>query len=338
VTEESDFSRRNFLVGAAGAALALATKTGAAVPSDVPSLTMADIDRMMKELSNWRRWGKDDARGTVNLITAAKRRQALALARDANVISLSHAVSAEKFADNDQPLGHVMNSTGEGAPGSGAGMDTYTMRYHGGYYTHMDALCHMFYKGQAYNGNPQQIVTHTGASKLDVTAFQEGIVTRGVLMDIPRLKGVRYLEPGAAIYPEDLDAWEKQAKLKVASGDMVLIRTGRWARRAEVGAWPVVNSAAGLFASCAGWLKQRDVGVLASDAISDVKPSRVEGLSDPIHKVVIVALGTPIFDNCDLEQVSETANRLQRWEFLVTAAPMVVPGGTGSPVNPLAIF
>jgi kynurenine formamidase len=335
---ESDVSRRSFLVGAVGAALALSEKPAAGAAVEPPSLTLADIDRMMAELSNWGRWGKEDQKGTVNLITAAKRKQGVSLAREATVVSLSHAQSTEKFLDNDQPLSQVMNSTGEGAAGSGAGMDTYTMRYHGGYFTHMDALCHMFYNGHAYNGLPQNIVTNTGASKLDITAFQEGIVTRGILMDIPRLKGVRYLEPGTPIHPEDLDAWEKQAHLKAASGDMLLIRTGRWARRAEKGPWPVVNSTAGLYATCARWLKQRDIAVLASDAISDVKPSRVEGLSDPIHKLAIVALGTPIFDNCDLEPLSEIANRLQRWEFLVTAAPMVVPGGTGSPLNPLAIF
>ena len=337
---EPDVSRRNFLVGAIGAAaFALSDKPAASAATAVaPNLTLADIDRMMNELSNWGRWGKEDQKGTVNLITPAKRKQAMSLAREATVISLSHAQDARKFPDNDKPLQQVMNSSGEGAPGSGFAMDTYTMTYHGGYYTHMDALCHMFWKGQTYNGHSQAVVTRSGASTLDITAFKEGIVTRGVLMDIPRLKGVRYLEPGTPIYPEDLDAWEKRARLRVASGDMLFLRTGRWARRAEKGPWPVVNSTAGLHATCARWCKQRDIAVLASDAISDVKPSGVEGLTDPIHKLAIVALGTPLFDNCDLEQLSETAGRLERWEFLVTAAPMVIPGGTGSPLNPLAIF
>ena len=144
---------------------------------------------MMKELSNWGRWGKEDQIGTVNLITAAKRKQAVSLVRDATVVSLSHAQETQKFLDNGQPLIHVMNSTGEGVAGNGAAMDTYTMTYHGGYYTHMDALCHMFYEGRTYNGYPQKIVTGSGASRFDIVAFKEGIVTRGILMDIPRLRG-----------------------------------------------------------------------------------------------------------------------------------------------------
>jgi kynurenine formamidase len=338
MSNDSAVSRRSFLVGGLVAALASPENSVAHAAAELPNLTLADIDRMMKELSNWGRWGKEDQIGTVNLITAAKRKQAVSLVRDATVVSLSHAQETQKFLDNGQPLIHVMNSTGEGVAGNGAAMDTYTMTYHGGYYTHMDALCHMFYEGRTYNGYPQKIVTGSGASRFDIVAFKEGIVTRGILMDIPRLRGVRYLEPGTPIYPEDLDAWEKQAHLKVSSGDMLFIRVGRWARRSEKGPWPVVDSTAGLHATCARWFKQRDIAVLASDAISDVKPSRVEKLSDPIHKLMIVALGTPIFDNCDLERLSEITNRLQRWEFLVTAAPLVIPGGTGSPLNPLAIF
>lgn len=338
MSDESARARRNLLMTALGVAIGLAEKPDLGIAAQPQNLTQADIDRMMKELSNWGRWGKEDQLGTVNLITPAKGKQALSLVREATVVSLAHGQDTTRSPDNDQPLVHTMNSTGEGAPGNGAAMDTYTMRYHGGYYTHMDALCHMFYAGRTYNSHSQSIVTGSGASQLDIAAFRQGILTRGVLMDIPRLKGVRYLEPGTAIYPADLDAWEKQAGLKVTSGDMLFVRVGRWARRAEKGPWKIIDNTAGLHASCARWLKERDVAVLASDSINDVKPSLVEGLSDPIHKLVIVALGTPIFDNCDLEQLAETANRLKRWEFMTVTAPMVIPGGTGSPVNPLAIL
>jgi len=297
-------------------------------------MTTADIDRMMVELSNWGRWGKDDQMGTVNLVTVAKRKHALSLAREGTVVSLSHPQSTVEAPDNKQPLTHV---THFGAS-AGVAYDSYDMFYHGNYYSHMDALCHMFWNGHAYNGNLPAIVTADGASKLDITAFKEGVVTRGVLMDIPRLKGVPYLEPELCIYGEDLDAAEQQANIKVTSGDALILRTGRWARRAEKGPWNTQTSSAGLHASSVRWLKHRDVAILASDSVSDVKPSRVEGLNDPIHKLVIVALGTPILDNLDLEELSETANRLRRWEFLLIAAPMVIPGGTGSPLNPLAIF
>ncbi len=157
-------------------------------------------------------------------------------------------------------------------------------------------------------------------------------------MDIPRLKGVPYLEPDALIYPEDLDAWEKQAGVRVSSGDVVFIRTGRWARRAAKGPWDVAAHSAGLHASCARWLKLRDIAMLGSDAASDAMPSGVEGVLQPIHQLMLVAMGTPIFDNCDLEAVSAAAAQRRRWEFLLTAAPIPVVNGTGSPLNPLATF
>jgi len=163
-------------------------------------------------------------------------------------------------------------------------------------------------------------------------------MTRGILMDIAKLKGVDYLEPGTPIYTEDLEAWEKQAGVKVSAGDVIFIRTGRWARRAAMGPWNVGQKSAGLHASTAKWLRDRGVAMLGSDAASDVSPSQVPGVTQPIHQLVLVALGIPIFDTCDLEDLSKAAASRRRWEFLLTAAPIAVPGGTGSPLNPIATF
>jgi kynurenine formamidase len=196
----------------------------------------------------------------------------------------------------------------------------------------------MFWQGKMYNGFSQEEVTQKGASRLGIHNLKQGIVTRGVLIDIPRLKGVPYLEPGAAIYPEDLDAWEKKSGIKVMAGDVIFIRTGRWARRAAVGPWAVNSGSAGLHASCARWIKQRDVAMIGSDAASDVIPSGVEGVALPIHQLMIVAMGVHIFDNCDLESLSEACAKRNRWDFLLTAAPIAVTGGTGSPLNPIATF
>src|SRR5258708_35764261 len=137
-------------------------------------------------------------------------------------------------------------------------------------------------------------------------SLQAKPATRGILMDIARLKGVDYMEPGSAIFPEDLEAWEKRAGLKVSPGDVVFIRTGRWARRAAKGPWPVGRNAAGLHASCARWLHDRGVAMLGSDEASDVVPSQVEGVALPIHQLALVAMGIHIFDNCDLEALSDT--------------------------------
>ncbi|MCY4536589.1 MAG: cyclase family protein, partial [Bryobacterales bacterium] len=216
--------------------------------------------------------------------------------------------------------------------------DDYQVSYHGYAHTHMDSLCHMAFNGEMYNGFPQAEVVAEGAPKLAVTNFKQGIFARAVLMDIPRLKGVDWLEPGTPIYPADLDAWEQESGAKVQSGDIVLIRTGRWAKRDAEGPWDVSAKSAGLHASSAQWLKERDAAILGSDAASDVSPSLVDGVNQPIHQLVIIAMGMPIFDNLDLEAVAAEAARQNRWEFLVTAAPMAVGGGTGSPFNPIATF
>jgi len=302
-----------------------------------PAVTEATIDRWMTELSNWGRWGKDDQLGAINLITPAKRKQAAALVRDGVSVSLAHETLKEKAPDNSSPFSHTMTMNGVDNPGQFS-VDQYSVLYHGWAHTHMDSLCHIFYKGKMYNGFPQQSVTKAGAGKLAIANFKNGIFSRGILMDIPRLKGVPYLEPGTPIYPEDLEAWEKKAGLKITAGDVIFIRTGRWARRAEKGAWDLPNKAAGLHASCARWLKQRDIAMLGSDAGSDVQPSGIPNVTHPIHLLTLIAMGVPIFDNCDLEAVSAEAAKRNRFEFLVTAAPIAVPGGTGSPLNPIAVF
>jgi kynurenine formamidase len=306
-------------------------------------LTSADIDRWMTELSNWGRWGKDDQLGAMNLITPAKRKQAAALVHEGVSVSLAHDEDKVKAIDNPSPFVQDMVWTGANTPGPFL-MDTYSWAYdsassyHGFFHTHMDALCHMFYKGKMYNGFSKDEVTRDGAAKLAVLNLKSGIVSRGVLMDIPRLKGLPWLEPGARIYPEDLDAWEKTAHFKVQKGDIIFVRTGRWALRTAKGPWRIIPRCAGMYASCARWLKDRDVAIVGSDAVSDVKPSGFNDIIEPVHQLLLVAMGTPIFDNCDLEALSEACNQRKRWVFMLSAAPIAVPGGTGSPLNPIAIF
>ena len=296
------------------------------------------FERWMKQLSNWGRWGKDDQKGSVNLITPAKVKQAAASVKDGISVSLEHPVLTAHAPDNSDPLVHTMTATSQNPVLGAYAMDRYEISFHGYGHTHMDALGHAFRDGKMYNGYAQGEVTSAGAGKNDISVFRNGIVTRGVLIDIPRLKGVPYLEPKAAIYVEDLEAWEKKAGVRVGSGDAVFVRTGRWARRAAKGPWNAGEELAGLDASTVPWFKKRDIAILAGDGASDVLPSQVPGVSQPVHFLMLISLGTPLFDNCDLEQLAETANRLGRWEFLFSAAPLAVPGGTGSPLNPIAVF
>ena len=298
----------------------------------------ATVDRWMKELSNWGRWGKDDQMGTVNLITAAKRKQAVGLVREGVSVSLARDTEKEKAEDNQRPFTQEMNNTGLNPAGGQFSVDTYSVLYHGVAHTHMDSLCHMFFEGKMYNGFSQEEVGAEGAKKLAINAFKAGVLTRGILLDFPVLKGVPYLEPGTAMYPADIEAWEKKAGVRVGAGDVVFVRTGRWARRAASGPWNVGLRSAGLHASCAPWLRKRDVAMVGSDAGTDVMPSRVEGVRQPMHQLLLVAMGTPLFDNCDLEALSAAAVARKRWEFMLSAAPISVKGGTGSPLNPIATF
>jgi kynurenine formamidase len=313
-----------------------------ATPSDSPryprKLTKGDVDRWMSELSNWGRWGKNDQSGTINLITPAKRRTAARLVSEGFSVSLSRDADTVKAVDNSSPWSHIMTATGEHPEAGQFDLDTYSVSYHGYGTTHMDALCHMFYNGHLFNGFPQSAITEQGAGKLDVTHYKNGIFTRAVLIDIPQLKHLQYLEPDTVIYPEDLEAWEKKVGVRVESGDVVFIRTGRWARRAKKGSWDAAEHSAGLYASCAKWLHERDVAMLGSDAASDAMPSRIPGVHQPIHQLMLIALGTPLFDNCDLEALSKAASERRRYAFLLTAAPLAMPGGTGSPLNPIATF
>jgi kynurenine formamidase len=306
-------------------------------PASQNMLTKTDIDRMMKELSNWGRWGKDDQLGAMNLITPAKRKQAAALVKEGVSISLARDTNTQTAEDNPQPYEHSMTLSGVGNRGQFS-LDKIGVSFHGYQHTHLDALCHMFWQGKMYNGFSQEAVTKEGASKLSIANLKQGVFTRGILIDLPKLKGVAYLEPGTAIYPEDLEAWEKKTKIKITPGDVIFVRTGRWARRAAVGPWDVSKNSAGLHASCAKWIRQRDVAIIGSDVASDLLPSGIEGVSHPIHQLVLVAMGVYIFDNCDLEALSEACDKRNRWDFLLTASPIAVAGGTGSPLNPIATF
>jgi kynurenine formamidase len=222
---------------------------------------------------------------------------------------------------------------------AGHAMDLYTIWYHGSVITHIDSLCHYSFEGKIYNGfDRAKIAQGPGCVENGIEKQKEGIITRGVLVDIPRMRNVPYLEPGTAIYPADLEAWEKFAKVKIGPGDAVFLRTGRWALRRAKEPWNVAAVAAGYHASVLPWLKARDVALLGNDGVTDVQPSQVEGSPRPIHQVAIVAMGLPLIDVMDLEAVSEEAAKRSRWDFLLTAAAVPVLGGTGFPLNPIATF
>jgi len=285
-------------------------------------------------LSNWGRWGDDDQIGTLNLITTEVTAAAAATVRSGRTISCARPLNTVPAVDNPVPVAHHMIGTAT----EGYGADYVALAPHGYATSHIDALCHIFHEGRIYNGYPAESVTAHGATRLGIHHLRAGVVTRGVLLDIPARRGVDALEPGEPVFPEDLEASEERAGLRVRAGDALLVRTGRWRWRLAHGPWDTGTVVAGLDASCLPWLRERDVATLGSDGVSDVLPSRVEGVGMPIHTVAIVAMGVHLMDNLDLDDLAEACAEEGRWEFLLTVAPLVLRRGTASPVNPIAVF
>lgn len=297
-------------------------------------ISNADFERLMTELSNWGRWGAVDQLGTLNLITEQKRQSAAELVSAGVSVSMAQTVLTEAAEDNGNPFEREMRTLP--TQDNPWAVDKFGVTFHGLAHSHIDSLCHHHYKGKYYNNRSVDDVSGQGCASGSVTAMGDGIFTRGILMDIPRLKGVDWLEPGTAVTVADLEAWEAATGITVGSGDAVVLRTGRWARRAALG--PDRQGFAGWHASTVAWLKARDVAIIGSDAALDVSPSGVEGVGSPVHALVLVALGMPILDAMNLEAVAAKAAELNRWEFLLTAAPLKVVGGTGSPLNAIATF
>jgi len=309
----------------------------AGAAGEAPAMSRAEFDQLLRDNSNWGRWGEGDQLGTLNFITREKRRDAASLVQEGVSISLALELNKHKDELNTLPFEHEIETVEwEGHQWAG---DTYSVNYHGFAHSHMDGLQHVAHKGMLYNGLPIASLTPEGTERLGIQhVATEGIFTRGVLVDIPRFLGVDYLPAGSAIFASDLAAWEKASGVIISSGDVLLIRTGRWVQVAEEGQWDLTKKAAGLHASVATWLKTREVAVIGCDGVSDVMPSGVEGLINPLHELLIAGQGMPILDNLDLEALAELADEQERFTFLFVASPLRVPGGTGSPLNPLAIF
>ena len=301
-----------------------------------PLVTQAEYDRWQTELSNWMRWGKEDELGALNLITPVKRRAAVALVKEGVTVSLASDVQMEKGVDVPCPADWGMLTASE----EGATDRIAFPCIHGAGTTHLDSFAHRFFGGKMWNGySVSGLVTKEGgAARNSVLTMKDGIVTRAVLYDIPRLKGVPYLEPGTRIFPEDLEAWERKAGVKVGPGDALLIRWGRWARRSALGPWPIDEGAAGLDASVIPWLKKRDIALLGWETPGYMPQPAGDLPRLAVHDFVLTILGVHLLDRADFEALSQAASSRSRWEFMLSIAPLAIPKGTGSPVNPIAMF
>jgi kynurenine formamidase len=302
------------------------------------------LERVFEQVKNWGRWGPDDQRGALNYITPARRAAAAGLVRDGEVVSCARELPTEASPENPTPAQHMMVMAGDArdllAPGMEMALDYVGVAFHGMAVSHIDALCHIFVGGKMYNGFDWSEVKSIGALRNSIMAAGDGIVGRGVLLDVPRLRGVRWLELGEAIGPDELEAAERAQGVRVDEGDVLLVSTGRDALRAERGPWNAAEEGlAGLHPTCIPWLHGRRIAALGSDGVSDAIPTNTApGWAIPIHQCCIAAMGVHLLDNLELARLSAACAARSRWAFLFVAAPLRVARATGSPLNPLAVL
>lgn len=301
-----------------------------------------EFDRLYRECSNWHRWGTDDQLGTLNFITPEVRRRAAGLVSSGATISCARALDTFHAEDNPHPIEHRMtrlpspDRTDWGNTEFAA--DVITVQCHGDVHSHVDALCHVGYRGLLYNGWPSTSVTDGGAPLGGVEHLANGIVSRGVLLDIARLRGVEWLDPGETVDVAELVKAAESANVHVDSGDVLLVRTGHDRRRSVQGPWNAATEKAGLHPRALPWLKERQIAAIGFDGDGDAQPHPCGAVAAPVHVLGINAMGLTFFDALDLQALSRHCAVAGTATFLFVAAPLPIVGGTGSVVNPTAIF
>lgn len=312
--------------------------------SDRP-LSAQDFDLLFQSVSNWGRWGADDERGTLNYIGPDCVRKASALVRSGRTVSMAVPINKVAGPDNPHPVAHYMAQAFDVPSTLGEpdfALDFIAGEIHGDCHTHIDALCHVAYKGRLYNGKDVRAITSSGKAGLqDITVYANGVIGRGVLLDLPRLLGVKWLEPGEAVNVDELERCEQAEGVRLGEGDILVFRTGHHRRRLELGPWNngyEGEGKAGLHATAISLLHERRVAAFFPDGDGETVPSGVEGVAYPIHALQIAAMGMVCADSLNLEDVAAVCEEERRWEFMICAAPLRLPEGTGSFFNPIAIF
>jgi kynurenine formamidase len=315
---------------AGGVALALHLAAAVAGAQQAVPLSRPAFDSLFARVDNAGRWGTGDQLGTLNLVTPAVRRAAIKEGRDGVVVSLAREVQAGPVPGAFEPAGVEVLTVSDSVIGPSDGSvrwaaERLTLVFHGWAFTHIDALNHLTYGGRSYNGGA---AAATASTRAPAGGQRDGVVTRGVLVDLPRLKAAT----DGGVTAAHLEAWERQSGVRIRSGDIVLVRSGRWAP----GAAP--SASHGFHPSAAEWLRARGVVAVGDEGSADGAPSLVPGITSPFHVLAIVAMGMPLIENLDLDALAREAAARSRWTFLLVVAPLDVRNGTGSVVNPIAVF
>ena len=303
-------------------------------------MTEAEFRALYERLRAQVPWGPDDRRGALNYITPAEVLAACGAVRLGRAVSLAVPVEERPAPDNPDPARHQMKEPlgADAGPGLSFSMDRIAMNVHGNADSHVDALCHVIFDGMLYNGVPADTVTAAGAAELSIGVAADGIVGRGVLLDVPRSRGVPWLEPGDHVTADDLFAAERDQGVRVGRGDIVFVRVGHRLRRTELGPWDAAAARAGLHPALLAVAAERQIAVLGSDGNNDTAPSVAEGVDFPVHVLAVNALGIHLMDYLEFAELAPLCEREGRWSFLCMIAPLRLPTFTGSPVNPIAIL
>jgi kynurenine formamidase len=311
------------------------------LPDRRVEMSAEEFRALFEEVRNWDRWGERGQRGALNHLTPDRIAAAGRLVRSGTTVTLSRTLQTHERLDCPEPADHHMTMLTDVDIGSGSmrlAKDYVGVDYHNEGHSHIDAFCHVAYEGRFYGGQPDSIVTSRGADADTIEVLKDGLVGRGVLLDVPRARGIDWLEPGEHVFSEDLAAAEDDVGVSVGPGDILLVRTGHSRRLVERGPWDTGKEKAGLHPGTASFLAERRVAALGSDGNNDTAPSTTEGVAFPIHVLAINAMGIHLLDHLQFEDLVRQCEAAKRWEFLFVAAPLRIVGGTGSPVNPVAIF
>jgi kynurenine formamidase len=309
-------------------------------------VSLAEFEALYESVKNWGRWGPGDERGTLNYLTPERIAEAARLVRSGRTVSMAIPINKVAGPDNPNPAIHhmtLMHDVPISPTGLTFGMCFLGMASHGDSHTHIDALNHVGYKGQLYDGHATAELTSQGSDWGSVAAYATGIVGRGVLLDAAAYRGIDWLEPGEAVDRAELEAIEEAQGIRIGEGDVLVFRTGHHARRLALGAWdnaapPQGEGKAGLHIDTIAWMHERRIAAFLPDGDGETVPSNVEGMPYPIHALQLTAMGMCISDSLQLEELGQACREEGRWEFMVVGLPLRLPGATGSPWNPIAIF
>jgi kynurenine formamidase len=276
----------------------------------------------------------DDELGTLNFITEQTRIQAAREVKIGRSISISRAIETAGTPTSPPPARHRMLYYGADSISCGDSLD---ITIHGMATTHLDAVGHESFDQHLYNGRKgNESVLASGLHWANIAVQREGILARGVLLDVCAARGVAWLAPDDRITHADLATAEALSGTEVRSGDVVVVHSGY--DRALIGGQPTASSTrAGLGPECLPWLHDRQVAVFAGDCIEQL-PSPYPRVPFPLHQIGLAAMGLVLLDSVIADKLVDLCQALGRSTFLFTAAPLLIPNGTGSPVNPICTF